>query len=67
MTSRPFDDPAILAAMKAYLDACSAAERASSDSDVLDRSEAKSMAGMALRQRLSEAGWSAPTRQRTST
>lgn len=53
--------------MRAYLEACQALDGASTDSDVLERAEVKSMAGMVLRQRLTEAGWTAPTRQRSST
>lgn len=67
MDSRPLDDPALLAAMKDYLDACTRLDSAGTDSEVLERSEAKSMAAMSLRKRLSEAGWAAPSRQRTST
>lgn len=67
MSTRPLDDPAILSAMRAYLDACATADRAAGEDEIMTSSEAKSMAGMMLRQRLTEAGWHAPTSQRTNT
>lgn len=59
-----FDDSALLAAMKAYIAATTALESASDDSQVLDLSSAKSMAGMSLRKRFEELGWVAPSQQR---
>lgn len=67
MASLSFDDPDLLAAMRAYLDACAALDAAADDADVLSRSEAKSVAGLSLRKHLLAQGWAAPASQRTST
>jgi hypothetical protein len=67
MTSSSFEDTALLAAMRAFVAANDALDQAQEASQVIELSEAKSMAGMAVRKRLSELGWSAPVRQRTST
>lgn len=71
MTQTSFDDPEIRAAMSAYLRAAEALDAASQvggePRTLLDLAESKAMAGMALRQRLTALGWSAPTGQRTTT
>lgn len=65
--SMNFDDPALEAAMRSYLEACTAVAAASNDVDLISCSEVKATAGLTLRKRLLELGWSAPVRQRTST
>jgi hypothetical protein len=67
MTSSSFEDTALLAAMRAFVAATDALDQAQEASQVIELSEAKSMAGMAVRKRLSELGWQSPVRQRTST
>lgn len=67
MTGMSFDDPALETAVRAYADACAALESAQDDAQVLALSDLKSLAGMQLRKRLVDAGWTAPTRQRSST
>lgn len=67
MSSGSFEDPALLAAMRAFIEANDALSTADEASRLIELSEAKSMAGMTLRKRLAELGWSAPARQRTST
>lgn len=67
MSSGSFEDPALLAAMRAFVEANDALSKADEASALIELSEAKSMAGMSLRKRLAELGWSAPVRQRTST
>jgi hypothetical protein len=59
-----FEDPAVLAAMQAFVAAVSALETATDDAEIMERSQAKSMAGMTLRKRLEELGWLAPARLR---
>lgn len=66
MTTSGFDDSALLAAMRAFLAASDALDHATTDVDVLNRSELKRMAAMTLRKRLADAGWVADG-QRTST
>jgi hypothetical protein len=66
MAALSFDDPVLQTAMRAYLEACKALDTATDDADVLLHSDAKSMAGMSLRKRLVELGWTAPSRQRSS-
>lgn len=65
METRTFDDPALRAAMRAFLDAEAALAAATDDAEVLSRSDAKSVAGLAVRKRLLELGWSAPVVQRS--
>ena len=64
MTAQVFDDPALRAAMAAYLDVARRLDETSSVGDeariLLDLAEAKTLAGMQLRKRLTELGWSAP-------
>ena len=67
MASPPFDEPGLLAAMRAFVQASAALDAASGDVEVLNRSEAKALAGMSLRKRLLELGWTAPSTQRTRT
>jgi hypothetical protein len=62
-----FDDPALQAAMAAYLEACAAMGSAVDDADLLSLSDAKRVAGLALRQRLLALGWTAPAGQRSTT
>ena len=71
MPQSTFDDPELRRAMAAYLAAAQALDEASSvggqPRELLDLAEAKSMAGLGLRQRLVALGWSAPAGQRTTT
>lgn len=67
MTSQSFDDPALQAAMRAFLDARAAVDAAPDDVAVLLHSEAAAVSGMQLRKRLVDLGWVAPSTQRTST
>ncbi len=67
MASMTFDDPVLLLAMRAFLDATTALDAASDEAEVINRSDAKSLAGLTLRKRLLELGWSAPVTQRTTT
>ena len=59
-----FDDPALRSAMKAYLDVADRLDELSSvggePRQLLDLAESKAIAGMALRKRLCDAGWTAP-------
>ena len=59
-----FDDPALRSAMKAYLDVAERLDELSEVGgearDLLDLAETKAIAGMALRKRLADAGWTAP-------
>ena len=56
------DDPRLIGAMRAYVDACAALDQAPDDAQVLSRSDAKSLAGMQLRKALTDLGWTAPAR-----
>ncbi len=67
MASVTFDDPALVAAMRSFLDATTALDAATEEAEVIDRSDAKSLAALTLRKRLLELGWSAPVTQRTTT
>ena len=67
MPQTTFDDPVLVAALTAYVDAVSALEQASDDSELLRLSDAKSLTGLLLRKRLLELGWIAPVAQRTTT
>lgn len=68
MTATGFDDIALRAAMRAYLEAAGRLDEASSVGgearNLLDLAETKTLAGMQLRKRLAELGWSAPVTQR---
>ena len=61
-----FDDPDLIVAMRSYVDACAALDSAQDDAQVLSRSDAKSLAGMRLRKKLVELGWTAPEPQRAN-
>lgn len=67
MLSPSFDDPSVLAAMRAFVAAADALDAATADADILNRSEAKAVAGLSLRKRLIELGWQAPAGQRSKT
>jgi hypothetical protein len=67
MAQTTFDDPVLVAALRAHVDAVSALEQASDDSELLRLSDAKSLTGLLLRKRLLELGWIAPVAQRTTT
>ena len=68
MTGSGFDDPALRTAMSAYLDIAGRLDETSSVGGearrLLDLAEAKTLAAMQLRKRLTELGWSAPTHER---
>lgn len=64
MTAQVFDDPALRTAMTAFLDVAKRLDEISSVGDearnLLDLAEAKTLAAMQLRKRLTELGWAAP-------
>ena len=66
-----FDDAALRKAMVEYLAAADALDEAASLGDearqLLDLAEAKGMAALALRKRLIDLGWTAPSAQRSAT
>lgn len=68
MTGQGFDDAGLRAAMTDYLDAARRLDETSSVGgearSLLDLAEAKTLAGMRLRKRLTELGWSAPVVER---
>lgn len=70
MTALGFDDAALQAAMTAYLDTARRLDETSSVGgearNLLDLAEAKTLAGMRLRKRLTELGWAAPVVERAS-
>jgi hypothetical protein len=70
MTSQGFDDAGLRAAMTAFLDAARSLDETSAVGgdarSLLDLAEAKTLAGMRLRKRLAELGWSAPVPERAS-
>ena len=70
MQQPSFDDPALRSAMAAYVDVAARLDEAASVGgearDLLDLAESKAIAGMALRKRLAEAGWTAPVAQRVT-
>jgi hypothetical protein len=65
MTHQGFDDPALRAAMSEYLQAAARLDETASVGgearNLLDLAEAKTVAAMQLRKRLTDVGWSAPT------
>ena len=69
MPQSSFEDDALRRAMARYLAACDALDDAdgAASRDLLDLAEAKAVAGMALRKRLLDLGWTAPSAQRTTT
>jgi hypothetical protein len=64
MTAQSFDDAAVREAMGAFVTAADRLDEAATtgaDARVLlDLAESKTLAGMRLRKRLAELGWSAP-------
>jgi hypothetical protein len=66
MASVTFDDPALLAALRTFVRAVDALDAAGEDADVLLASDAKALAGLNLRKRLVELGWTPPVRQGAS-
>jgi hypothetical protein len=64
MTAQVFDDAELRAAMTAFLDVARRLDETSAVGDearnLLDLAEAKTLAGLQLRKRLTELGWSAP-------
>ena len=70
MTALGFDDAALRAAMAAYLDTAQRLDDASSlggeARNLLDLAEAKTLASMQLRKRLTELGWHAPVAERSA-
>jgi hypothetical protein len=62
MASQVFESEPVRSAMRAFLAACDAVEAATMDSDLLDLSDAKVLAGLNLRKALVGAGWTAPAR-----
>ena len=66
MATTTFDDADVRAAMRAYLDAAGKLDDASTvgsePRNLLDLAEAKSIAAMVLRRRLTELGWTAPAK-----
>ncbi|MEX2289306.1 MAG: hypothetical protein WD794_03150 [Mycobacteriales bacterium] len=71
MPQKSFDDVPLRRAMTGYLEAAEAFDQASQVGaearTLLDLAEAKAVAGMQLRKRLVELGWSEPEAQRTTT
>ena len=65
-----FDDPALRSAMAAYLEVAGRLDDVASVGgearELLDLAESKAMAGMALRKRLTDAGWTAPVAHRVT-
>ena len=66
-----FDDDALRAAMRDYLAAAdrldAAARNGEAPRELVDLAESKAVAGMVLRKRLVDAGWTAPSSQRVTT
>lgn len=67
MPQRMFDDAAVRAAMRSYLDAADRLDELATlggeARDLLDLAERKAIAGMTLRRCLQAHGWTAPARQ----
>ena len=70
MTAQGFDDAALRAAMTDFLDAARRLDEISAVGDearnLLDVAEAKTLAGLQLRKRLTELGWHAPVAERSA-
>jgi hypothetical protein len=66
MAAHAFDDPALEAAMRAFVAADAALSGAVDEPELLRLSDAKAVAGLQLRKRLVELGWTAPVRQRST-
>lgn len=66
MATTTFDDADVRAAMRAFLDTSQKLDDAntvgSEARNLLDLAEAKSVAAMVLRRRLTELGWTAPAK-----
>lgn len=66
-----FDDDALRAAMRDYLARSDRLAVAAADGEaareLVDLAEAKAVAAMVLRKRLTDLGWSAPVAQRSAT
>jgi len=71
MPQKSFDDAPLRRAMAEYLKAAEELDAAAQVGDparsLLDLAESKAMAGMTLRKRLVELGWTAPEAQRSNT
>ncbi|GAC1439574.1 MAG: hypothetical protein NVS3B26_03210 [Mycobacteriales bacterium] len=69
MTALGFDDAGLRTAMRDYLDAALRLDVTSTVGgqarSLLDLAEAKTLAGMRLRKRLTELGWSVPVAERS--
>jgi hypothetical protein len=67
MPAQTFDDAAVREAMTAFLAAATRLDEESATGGearvLLDLAESKTLAGMRLRKRLTELGWSAPAAQ----
>jgi hypothetical protein len=66
----PLDDPTLRSAMRTYLDAAAALEDAAAirqPRELVDLAEAKALAGLLLRKRLGDLGFTLPSGQRSST
>ncbi len=66
----PLDDPTLRSAMRTYLDAARALEDAAEirqPRELVDLAEAKALAGLLLRKRLGDLGFTLPAGQRSST
>lgn len=70
MTAHELDDTALRTAMAAYLDSANRLDETSplggEARHLLDLAEAKTLAGMRLRKRLTELGWAAPAVERSN-
>jgi hypothetical protein len=70
MSAQGFDDAALRAAMAAFLEAARRLDETSSVGDearnLLDLAEAKTLAALQLRKRLTELGWHAPAAERSA-
>ena len=66
MNGAGVDDPGLRAAMAAFLAAAEWLDHADGvdERELLDLAERKAVAGLALRKRLTELGWTAPTGSR---
>ena len=71
MPQKSFDDPPLRQAMAEFLVVAATLDEASAAGreprELLDLAESKSVKAMALRRRLEELGWTAPSSQRSST
>jgi hypothetical protein len=69
--SSNLDDPVLRTAMASFVRAAAALDDLGDGGaevrDLMDLAETKAVAGLALRKRLTELGWSAPVDQRSAT